>query len=130
MLRRRSLRRVGARLALFAVWLQIVLALGHIHPWDIYLFGHPVVQGQGLTDVVADRHATPIPGAPLQANEATDLACSICISIAMTGSLVPPDPVKLPPPIFAAGHVFARDGPVLPAATAFLLFQSRAPPLA
>ena len=130
MLQGRSLRRVGARLALLAVWLQLILTLGHIHPWDIYLFGHPVVQGQGLTEAAVDRHATPVPIAPLQANAAADQACSICASMALAASAIVADLLKLSPPASATGYAVDYGESILQAASEFLLFQIRAPPIA
>ena len=130
MLRRRSFQYVGARLALLAVWLQVVLALGHIHPWDIYLYGHPVVQGFGLTEVVADPQATPVPFAPLQANLEADASCPICANMALAGSLVLPELVRLPPPPALAGHAAVSVIAAPPPARKFLLFQTRAPPAA
>ncbi len=130
MLQRRSIRRVGARLALLAVWLQIVLTLGHIHPSNIYLYGHPVVQGQGGAQFVMDRHATPIPLAPQSDNEAADQACSVCANMALAGSLILPAPLGIEAQSAAVLAPVTPAIPLLLSAAPYLLFQTRAPPSA
>ncbi len=129
MLQRRSVRQIGARLALLAVWLQLALTLGHIHPWDIYRFGHPIAHGNGAAELLADHNTTPIPLSPLTSDAAADLACSICANMALAASVVLPDPVKLSlPPVSPSRWL----DPVVSFSltpAAFLLFQTRAPPL-
>ena len=125
MLQSLFLRRFAGRLALLAVWLQLALSFGHIHPWDIFPFGHPVVQGVGSSQVVAD-HRGPL--APWSDSAAADQACAICANMAMAGSLVLPDPVKLPLPVYAVGQAVEFGSALALTSPAFLLFQTRAPP--
>ena len=128
MLQRRFLRHYGGRLALLAVWLQLALSFGHIHPGDIFPFGHPVAQGHAVTAVANPRdHAPPAPMLP-GSGDAIDLTCAICANMALASTLVMPDPVRLPVPVAVlVASTRARDGFVLTAAP-FLLFQTRAPP--
>ena len=130
MLQRRSIRRVGARLALLAVWLQIVLTLGHIHPSDIYLYGHPVVQGQGVARFAMDRHATPIPLTPQSDNEAADQACSVCANMSLAGALILPAPLGIERQTDAVLAPAATAIPLRLSAAPYLFFQTRAPPSA
>jgi hypothetical protein len=129
MLGRRSVRHVGVRLGLLAIWLQLVLTLGHIHPSDIYLYGHPVAHGAGLQEVLAGRPTIPVPLAPLRQNAATDLACSLCANMALAASVVLPDPIKLPLPSALPSHSLGIGDAFAPTPAKFLLFQTRAPPL-
>jgi hypothetical protein len=130
MLQRQSIRLVGARLAIFAVWLQVVLTFGHIHAFDIYLYGHPVVPAQGVTQVTADDGTTPVPSAPLQANEAGDQACSICANMALVAATVLPDPARIAPPSATPLRRAWIAEPLRLTAAPYLLFQTRAPPSA
>jgi hypothetical protein len=129
MLQLLSLRRVGGRLALLAVWLQLILTLGHVDPADIYGYGHPVVSGHGVTQVeTAPRTLVPLPS--LSLTETADINCPLCASIALLASATLPDPIAPLPP---AGVVLrtARRAAAEPAPPAeFLLFETRAPPLA
>jgi hypothetical protein len=128
MLQRRFLRHYGGRLALLAVWLQLALSFGHIHPGDIFYFGHPVTQGHAVTAIANPRDGAP--PTPLQpgSGDAIDLTCAICANVALAAALVVPDPVRLPLPLDAVvASVLQDDGFILTAAP-FLLFQTRAPP--
>jgi len=120
---------MGARLALLAVWLQLFLSLGHIHPSDIFLYGHPVAQGPGAAQMLPDRSTTPVPLSPLSDNAATDLDCSICASMVLAGSVVLPGAVDLPLPPMASPHALSGLVSFAFAPAEFLLFQTRAPPL-
>lgn len=128
MLQRRSVRQVGSRLALFAVFLQLVLSLGHIHPSNIYPFGHPVVQGYGVEQVIAPQSGPP----PAGQNDAgpAEQACAICANMALVASSVLPDPVSVVPPSSTAVAPVAAHTTFLISAAAHLLFQTRAPPSA
>jgi hypothetical protein len=127
MLQRRSLRYSGGRLALFAVFLQLVLSFGHIHPSDIFPFGHAVAQGQGVAQLVTADH-----GSPAGQNEtgAGGEACAICANMALAASLVLPDPIGIAPPAAAIPTRVAAPVALLIAAAPHLLFQTRAPPSA
>jgi hypothetical protein len=128
MLRRRSLRHAGGRLALLAVLLQFALSFAHIHPSDIFPYGHPVAQGLGVDQIVA-----PQPGSsPVQRDRTgpSDQACAICANMALAASIVLPNPVGLPPPPALPSRTHDRAAPIPPLAAEFLLFQTRAPPTA
>jgi hypothetical protein len=112
--------KVGARLALFALALQIALSLGHVHPGD---FRHV---GGGL----AAGGASSAPSAPSQqpVRDADDY-CAICATIHLAATSLLPQAPPLPVP-FASQTVehFNSTAPSsLPARRA--PFQSRAPPL-
>jgi hypothetical protein len=128
MLQRRSLRHSGGRLALFAVFLQLVLSFGHIHPSDIFPFGHAVAQGQGVAQFVAsDQDSSP---AGQNETGAAGQACAICANMALAASLVLPDPVGVAPPNSTVRMAVAVHVTLLIAAAPHLLFQTRAPPSA
>jgi hypothetical protein len=116
----RAKLKVGARLALFALTLQIVLSFGHVHPGE---FRHTI---NGLAFVGTQ----PVPSDPLQQpiSDADDY-CAICASIYLAAMSMLPEAPQLPVPFtsrpvehfnsIAASLLPARRGP----------FQSRAPPL-
>jgi len=128
MLRRRSLRHAGGRLALLAVLLQFALSFAHIHPSDIFPYGQPIAQGLGVDRIVA-----PQPGSsPIQHDRTgpSDQACAICANMALAASIVLPNPVGLPPPPTLPSRTHDRAAPIPPPVAEFLLFQTRAPPTA
>jgi hypothetical protein len=129
MLQRRTIRQQGARLALLALFVQLALTFGHIHPWDIYRYGHPVAQGVGAAEVLPDRGTMPIPLTPLADDAAADLACSICATMALARATVLPDPIRLPTPSASGAQSTRLGKPFSPAPIPFLLFQTRAPPI-
>jgi len=123
MLRLRTLRGWGGRIALLAMWLQLGLGFGHIHPSDIYgPLGHPVVVDHGLVQAAPQPPAAPEPLA--------DLACPICATMALAASLVLPAPPLLPLPTSIAAPAASFAAPPLLVAAPYLLFAIRAPPLA
>jgi len=128
MLQCHFLRHYGGRLALLAVWLQLALLFGHIHPADIFPFGHPVAQGQDVAAIANARDNAPLVPLPPVGGKGIDLTCAICANMALSAALVMPDPVRLPLPLdVAVVPLRQSDGFVLTAAP-FLLFQTRAPP--
>ncbi len=128
MLQCHFLRHYGGRLALLAVLLQLALFFGHIHPDSIFLFGHPVAQGQRVAAVANVRDNVPLVPLPPVGGNGIDVTCAICANMALAAALVMPDPVRLPLPCDGAVVPLRQgDGFVLTAAP-FLLFQTRAPP--
>jgi hypothetical protein len=128
MLQRHYLRHYGGRLALLAVWLQLAFFFGHIHPGDIFPFGHPVVQGQGITAITNVHDNVPLVPLPPVGGKGIDATCAICANMALAAALVMPASVRLPLPLDRAVALLREgDGFVLTAAP-FLLFQTRAPP--
>lgn len=127
MLQRRFMQRLGGRLGLLALWLQLALSFGHIHPSDIFPFGHPVAQGYGAAELTAP--SGPAPAAPGQSTKLHQ-DCAICANMALAGSLVPAEPPALPPPSLSRAASARGDRALDLAAPAYLLFQTRAPPSA
>jgi hypothetical protein len=116
----RSRRRCGAGLGLLALLVQIILSFGHIHPED---FGPPAAR-----PIAALAHQSPSqpeapPGHP-------DDHCPICMTVQLAAA-----GVVSTPPVVALPSTFARIAH--PAAAArditvarYVLFRTRAPPLA
>ena len=128
MLQCHFLRHYGGRLALLAVWLQLALFFGHIHPDDIFPFGHPVVQGHGVAAIANVRDNVPlVPLLPVGGN-GIDVTCAICANMALAAALVMPDPVRLPLPLDVAAVPLRQGDSFVLTAAPFLLFQTRAPP--
>jgi len=86
----RTHRRFGGTLALFALALQLVLSFGHVHARDFAgIPGSAVAQAQ-----VTAPHG---PGGDA-ADQANDVYCAVCATIALSGTLVLPAlPALLPP---------------------------------
>ena len=86
----RTHRGVGGTLALFALALQLVLSFGHVHARDFAgIPGSAVAQAQ-----VTAPHG---PGGDA-ADQANDVYCAVCATIALSGTLVLPAlPALLPP---------------------------------
>ena len=117
----RAKLKAGARLALFALTVQIVLSFGHVHLGN---FAHAV-------PCLASASTQSTPSAPTQppAGDADDY-CAICATIHLTATSFLPQAPQLPMP-FATQSVEHFNS-----VTAVFLeprrapFQSRAPPLA
>jgi hypothetical protein len=128
MLQCHFLRHYGGRLALLAVWLQLALVFGHIHPADIFPFGHPVAQDHGIAAIANVPDNVPLVPIPPVGGNGIDVTCAICANMALAAALVIPDPARLPLPLdVAVVSLRQGDGFVLIAAP-FLLFETRAPP--
>lgn len=117
MLQSDALRRLGARLALFAVAVLLTLSFGHMHAEDFF----------PETAQAAAHHegapATPQPVPP------THDDCAICVTMGMTASSVLPPPVPLAVPL---AYSFVAFAPIVAQAVAAAPqppFQSRGPPL-
>ena len=122
----RAKRRMGGRLALFALALQLFLSFGHLHPDDIY----GSLKAPSPTQTVSLATAGPEQFADSNRSTlATDDLCAICASVSLLSSsfVAQPPKLSLPEPQtveHAAGAVaFAIAPPRAP-------FQSRAPPAA
>jgi hypothetical protein len=119
----RSHRRLGSRLALFALAVQIVLSFGHVH-LDKIAPPSAATSAVSLLDT-APRDKAPV--APGHHGGANDF-CAICATIALVASSVLPEAAQLAPPLAAP---FTRLGECEAARPAFALpfsFQARAPP--
>jgi hypothetical protein len=123
----RSTIRPFARLALFALALQMVVSFGHMHPDDLGLHSlasgdrayFPTGAAQTLTGPT-DRDQHP----------SSDDFCPICASMALlaTGAPSLPPVIVVTPPI--SGVLSSPTSMYLAATQAIFSFQARAPPLA
>jgi hypothetical protein len=123
--RSRPVRQWGAALALFALWLQLVLSFAHIHPEDFF---PPVPVQQASLPGLPGAPAAPAKPAP--ANPDHD-DCAICVSMAMAAASALPAPILLVPPSpdYGISYVRIAHTPALAAAPR-PPFQTRAPPSA
>jgi hypothetical protein len=123
----RSTIRPFARLALFALALQIVVSFGHMHPDDLGLpslaTAHCADFPSGVAQVLTgptDRDQYP----------SSDDYCPICASMALLAAGAPSlPPVIVAPPLIS--RVLSSPAALYLVATQTILsFQARAPPLA
>lgn len=115
----RSHRRLGARLALFALAVQIVVSFGHVH-LDKLASSAPVI-----SLLTANHDQTP--ASPGHHSGAGDV-CAICAVIGLVASSVLPEAAQLSPPAAAPAdwpHEFAAAPPL---SDPHHSFQARAPP--
>lgn len=125
LLGRTNHRRV-AWLALFALWLQLALSFGHMHPEDFAGLSSGAAHQQFVkSDPIGD------PAAPLDplAEGPGHEACAICASIHLAGTLTLPEPIELKAPLAADAAMLRRGGELLLLPAPHSLFQTRAPPL-
>jgi hypothetical protein len=114
-------KRYGARLAIAAMALQIVLSFGHVHVHGI---------GHGSPVVTASAQGNPAAPNPVQNKPDTDDYCAICATISLLStSFVAQAPLLPLPFVF---HTVEHADRI---AVAFIVprrasFQSRAPPAA
>ncbi len=122
----RANNRLGGRLALFTLAIQLFLSFGHIHPDDIYgslkapfpthAYSHSAAD-QGL--IVSNDQSAQI----------TDDFCAICASVSLLGNSIAAESPKLALPDLQTVERAAR-------VITFVIapdrapFQSRAPPVA
>jgi|ERR1700744_4478452 hypothetical protein len=122
----RANSRLGSKVALFALAIQLFLSFGHIHPDDIY--------GSLKTPFPAQAYAHSAATKGLivsndQSAQVADDFCAICASVSLLGSSIAAEPPKiaLPEP-----QTVERT----PRVITFVIvpdrgpFQSRAPPVA
>jgi hypothetical protein len=115
----RAKLRAGARLALFALALQIALSFGHVHLGHVQ---HAVA--------IAPSGTQPSGSAPTQqpAGDADDY-CAICATIHLSASFLPQAP-QLPVPFLSRPAENFDRVAVISFSPRRAPFQSRAPPLA
>ena len=78
-------------MALFALALQLVLSFGHVHARDFAgIPGSPVAQAQVTGPHGPDGNA---------ADQANDIYCAVCATVALSGTLVLPALPALSPPL-------------------------------
>jgi hypothetical protein len=142
----RSNVRHGARLALFALTIQVLLSFGHFHGSSAQAAPAPVVADQpGLHDTVtrAAMHLDAAAGASHEdAFSAIGLKtsdhesdgrpsddCAICAVMALASALVVATPSYLPGPQPASSLPLMTDAEFIALNSSPVVFQSRAPPI-
>ncbi len=111
--RRSYLTRLGARLGLLALALQLVLSFAHIHPLPSPL---------SAVSAPAGKH---VPDLPLAGDD-----CAICANIAAFAALDMPRQADLPPPASLAEIVVPVSAAGGRRSAPIRHFSSRAPPAA
>jgi hypothetical protein len=120
----RSRIRSGARLALFALALQMVVSFGHMHDDDLGLPPPPASDRTHAASNTAPAHP-----ADRDRPAAPDDYCPICASMALVATAIPSLPPLLVVPD-AIRHVWLAQAPVhRPPTQIALSFQARGPPL-
>jgi hypothetical protein len=117
----RSNIRLGARFALFALALQVVLSFGHVHIYGI--------ASQSATPVLSayvsqDGAGLPNPSDPRSA----DFDCPICALIQLAATSTPSVPPELPVPVMVGLFRLEAPADLSSAASPYVHFQARAPP--
>ena len=121
----RANSRLGSRLALFALAVQLFLSFGHIHPDDVYGSLNAPSFAHSVSLATADREH--FAGSDQSAPSASDL-CAICVSVSLLGSSFAAQPPKLPlTELQTAEHAALTVAFVI--APVWGPFQSRAPPI-
>jgi hypothetical protein len=124
----RSKMRSGARLALFALAVQMVVSFGHMH-WDDLGLPPPLATSDQTQIEFA---TTGAPGHPANQDHhpASDDYCPVCATMALVATAMPslPPVLMVPAPI---PRVWPAERPVeVFSIQVALSFQARAPPLA
>ncbi len=112
-----AMRRLGARLALFAVAVLLTLSFDHIHPEDFF-----------LNTAQAASHEQGVPAKPQHIPPTHD-DCAICVSMGMTASSALPPPILLAVPLAYDFVAFAPAVAQSGEAASQPPFRSRGPPL-
>jgi hypothetical protein len=123
----RSTIRPFARLALFALALQMVVSFGHMHPDDLGLSSVAIAHRAHFPSGAAQALSGP---AGRDQYPSSDDYCPICASMALLATGAPSlPPVIVAPPLIS--RVLSSPAALYLVATqAILSFQARAPPLA
>jgi hypothetical protein len=142
----RSNVRHGARLALFALAIQVLLSFGHFHGSSAQAAPTSMDADQpGLHDSVTcaamhldaaagASHEDAFPAIGLKTSDhesdgrPTD-DCAICAVMALANTLVLATPSSLPGPQPASSLNWMADAEFIPLNSARVVFQSRAPPI-
>jgi hypothetical protein len=120
--------RLGGRLALFALAVQLVLSFGHIHLEDIYGNARAFAASSASAAMPAADNSQP-PPASKHSNH-TDDYCAICATVHLLGSSFAAQAPQLPLPFISASIVHFDRVAFVFATTRRAPFQSRAPPQA
>lgn len=111
----RSNIRHGARAALFAFAVQLVLSFGHFHG----------IVAQAAPSIQSAQQQLPSSPDPDQQGE----PCAICAVIALANTALVATPPALPLPLAADFLHLIQDARFAPSNSARVAFQPRAPPL-
>jgi hypothetical protein len=122
----RTNRRLGGRLALLALAVQIILSFGHIHHEDIFGPARPGVAAASVAQAAADNSNAP-PGD--QPSKHGDDYCPICAAISLLSNSFVAAAPQLPLPVVAHAVEHADRVVVTAIAPRRAPFQSRAPPI-
>ena len=122
MLQSKTMRRSGARLALFAVAVLLTLSFGHMHADDFF----PPTAQAAAHEPGAPANPAPLP-APLPP---THDDCAICVTMGMTASSAMPAPIVLAVPLAYTFVTFTPPARATLVAAPKPSFRSRGPPLA
>jgi hypothetical protein len=122
----RSKIRPCARLALFALAIQMAVSFGHVHRDDL---GLPPFPTSDRTQLASNSAHPPAVPADQDHYPAPDDYCPICASMALVATALP----SLPPVLIAPEpirHIWPVETPVQAVSTQVTLsFQARAPPV-
>ncbi len=123
----RSKIRSGARLALFALAVQMIVSFGHMHRDDL---GLPPLAAPDQTQITSNTAPSPAGPADQDHHPASDDYCPICASMALVATAMPSLPPVLIVPV-PIRRVWAAQLPAHSLSTQVApSFQARAPPLA
>ncbi len=133
----RSNIKVGSRLALFALALQLVLSFGHFHA-DAARAAPAIQSGSALSDLssahglsaqdTAAKSSQTLPNGPDSGQPSHD-PCDICAVIAMANTVLSTTPPLLLLPQAVAFLYVAADAGFVRLNAAHVAFQPRAPPI-
>ena len=124
---RRHLR-FGSWCALFALAFQLALLSGHLHLRD----DGSRSAGSLVFEPGSGQTPAGLPGAPAAPSKQTRLAfdfCAICAVSQLAGSLLPSAAPALPLPLIGQGRWLDPSVELILAASPYLLFRARAPPV-
>ncbi len=118
----RSNIRLGSRLALFALAVQILLSFGHVHARLISGKSNP--SAEALAGLVVSDAPTPLG----KSGGSGDFDCPICALIQLSAAAAPSVAPTLPLPANLGSVGFQAAADLPSAASPQLSFQARAPP--
>jgi hypothetical protein len=123
----RSTIRLFARLALFALALQMVVSFGHMHPDDLGLSSWATAHQAHFPSGVAQALTGPT---DRDQYPSSDDYCPICASIALLATGAPSLPPVIVVPALISCVLSSPASVYLVATQAIFSFQARAPPVA
>ena len=118
----RSNTRFGARLALVALAVQIVLSFGHVH-----LYGFTLASAKASPAAMADA-AVVVPANAPKSDGSAGADCAICALIQVSAAAMPAAAAALPLPSNLDSSWLSAPLALALAASPHFLFQARAPP--